>query len=302
MNEYPITRNKLAYFGAAIFLLSIAPGCGDSVGAPDEVDHEEELIGAVPITAGQVTFVNSCAMPLTLWSSIEGLTLGSLAAKGAPKQKDQISVPITAFNPGGQNVVIPYPNLTVAQCSASYCDEWTALGGLPGTIQRKGFMWQDANLGFAAYCNPSLSGREICAKQNNCCGPKMTQDGTFGTHWEFTPNATNSHDYANLSTNFGSSPTTPPTLCSSPGSNKDDCVEITANIFFNIPIKWSTNSSCSFGTKAQQVTTLACLSVDCTDAYQHPTDDKQCSCSSGGGRGYLVEFCPSGSSMPGLPS
>jgi hypothetical protein len=220
-----------------------------------------------------------------------------LAANGG-----QVSVPVSSFNQGGQNVVMPYPNTTAAQCPAAYCDGWTALGGPPGTTQRQGFMWEGANATYAAYCNPNLSGRNICALQMNCCGPGMVQDGTFGTTWEFTPNGAGSNDYPDLSTNYGSGPMSPPHLCPYP-QDPNDCVSVAANIFFNVPIKWSTNTNmpCSFTSAGRRVTSLQCLTAGCPDAYQHPTDDKQCACSSSSNRGYLVEFCPPGSSMPAPP-
>ena len=233
------------------------------------------------IAAGTVTFKNSCTYGLTLYSTGPGL--GPLAANGST------SVGISAFNQGGQNLVIPYPNLTAAQCPD--CDDWTALGGVPGTVQRKGFMWIGSNAKYAASSNPNLSGRDICAQQNNCCGPGMVQDGTFGTHWEFTPKGTSTDDFVNLSTNFGTGPDTPPHLCG-PGVNPDNCVSKAANIFFNVPTAWSSNETCSFTSKGTPVTGGSCLNADCPDAYQYPEDDKQVSCPVDATRGYLVEFCP----------
>jgi len=203
-----------------------------------------------------------------------------------------------AFALGVDYLVNILPNTSATQCPDAYCDGWTALGGAPGTVQRKGFMWDPPNDTYAAYCNPSLSGRGICALQHNCSGPGMIQDGTFGTHWEFTPGA-GANDYINLSTNYGSGPNTPPNLC--PAGGPDDCVTAAAVIFFNVPVKWTTNQSCSFTTAAQSVTGLQCLTANCTDAYTHPTDDKQCACPSSATRGYRVEFCPSGSPLPATP-
>ena len=239
-------------------------------------------------TAGKVTFVNSCKYSLTLNSS--GPPIGTLAPGGKK------SVAISAFRQGGANLIIPYPNLSNNQCPN--CDGWTALGGPPGTTQREGWMWMDKNARYAAYCNPSLSGRGICAQQHNCCGKQMVQDGTFGTHWEFTPKGTPSNDFANLSTNFGSGPHSPPKLCGQPGVNPDDCVVKAANIFYNVPIEWTTNLACSFTTKGKKVKGSKCFSVDCPDAYQHPTDDKQVACSVHPSRWYMVTYCPAGSSMP----
>jgi len=277
---------------AAALLCALAAACGGGDDDDSGLGGPAPAPGAPQITAGQVTFVNSCAVGLTVRSS--GPAIGTLAANGGT-----VSVAVASFNQGAQNVIMPYPDTSPAQCPAAYCDGWTALGGTPGTVQREGFMWEGANATYAAYCNPNLSGRNICAAQQNCCGPGMVQDGTFGTTFEFTPNGGSNLDYPDLSTNYGSGPTSPPNLC--PTGGPDDCVSAAANIFFNVPIKWTTNMTCSFTSAATQVTGLECLTASCPDAYQHPTDDKQCSCASSPDRGYLVEFCPAGSSMPAPP-
>ncbi|MGC2109809.1 MAG: hypothetical protein WA655_09845 [Candidatus Korobacteraceae bacterium] len=237
--------------------------------------------------AGQVKFVNSCKYSLTFNST--GPQIGTLAPGGSK------SIPISSFNQGGQNRFIPYPNLQDNQCPN--CDGWTDLGGAPGTTQREGWMWEGNDAKYAAYCNPSLSGRGICAQQHNCCGKGMVQDGTFGTHFEFTPNA-GGVDFVNLSTNYGSGPHSPPKLCGSAGANPDDCVDKAAVIFYNVPIEWTTNQNCNFTTKGTQVKGGKCFAASCPDAYQHPTDDKQVGCPVSTNRGYVVTFCPAGSSMP----
>ena len=235
--------------------------------------------------AGQVKFVNSCKYSLTFKST--GPQIGTLAPGG------QKSIAISSFNQGGQNLIIPYPNLADNQCPN--CDGWTDLGGPPGTTQREGWMWEGNDAKYAAYCNPSLSGRGICALQHNCCGTGMVQDGTFGTHFEFTPKA-GSNDYVNLSTNYGSGPHSPPNLC--PKGGPDDCVDKAAVIFYNVPIAWTTNLNCSFTKKGTQVKGGKCIAANCPDAYQHPTDDKQVACPVNASRGYVVTYCPAGSSMP----
>ena len=239
------------------------------------------------ITAGQVTFLNSCAYNLTL------LANGRPLARLNPGA--QQSFAISSFTPGDANVVMPYPNLDSARCPD--CDRWTDLGGPPGTTQREAWMWMGQDATYAAYCNPNLSGRAICALQKNCCGSGMVQDGTFGTHWEFTPNGGGSNDFVNLSTNSGSGPRTPPKLCG-PGVDPNDCVSKAANIFYNVPIAWTTNLDCNFTSQGKKVKGLQCVSVDCPDAYTHPTDDKQAACPVSPTRGYMVQFCPAGSSMP----
>lgn len=236
--------------------------------------------------AGQVKFVNSCKYSLTFNST--GPQLGTLPAGG------QKSMAISSFNQGGQNRIIAYPNLTDNECPN--CDGWTDLGGPPGTKQREGWMWEGNDAKYAAYCNPSLSGRGICVQQHNCCGADMVQDGTFGTHFEFTPKGTPTNDFVNLSTNYGSGPHSPPNLC--PTGGPDDCVDKAAVIFYNVPIEWTTNLNCSFTTKGAQVKGGKCTEASCKDAYQHPTDDKQVACPVNASRGYVVTYCPAGSSMP----
>ena len=238
--------------------------------------------------AGQVKFVNSCPYSLTFNSS--GPSIGTLAPRG------EKSIAISAFHQGGQNRIIAYPDLADNQCPN--CDEWTDLGGNPGTTQREGWMWEGKNAKYAAYCNPSLSGRGICAAQQNCCGTHMVQDGTFGTHFEFTPKGTPANDFVNLSTNYGSGPRSPPKLCEGPNVNPNDCVTKAAVIFYNVPIEWTTNLNCSFTTKGTQVKGGKCFAANCPDAYQHPTDDKQVACAVNAGRGYVVTYCPAGSSLP----
>jgi hypothetical protein len=284
---------------AVVFLAVVGCiGCsgGGSGAAGDDGDIGAPAPAPAPsptIAAGMVTFVNDCSVSLTLLSN--GSSLGTLSEGGG-----QLAMAISSFAQGGPNVVMPYPNTTSAQCPNSYCDGWTALGGAPGTKQREGYMWTGDNATYAAYCNPNLSGRGICAQQDNCCGPQMVQDGTFGTTWEFTPNGANSLDYPDLSTNYGSGPMSPPPLCPYP-QNPNDCVSAAANIFFSVPIQWTTNMTCSFTSAQTQVMGLQCFTADCSDAYQTPTDDKQCECPSSPDRGYLVVYCPPGSSMPAPP-
>jgi len=245
-----------------------------------------EVAGQI-ITAGQVTFLNSCAYNLTVLANGRPLTRLEPSA--------QQSFAISSFTQGGANVVISYPNLDSARCPD--CDLWTDLGGAPGTTQRAAWMWMGTDAKYAAYCNPNLSGRGICALQKNCCGAGMVQDGTFGTHWEITPNGGGSNDFVNLSTNSGSGPHAPPPLCG-PGVDPNDCVSKAANIFYNVPIAWTTNLDCNFTTQGKKVKGLQCVSVGCPDGYTHPTDDKQAACPVNATRGYAVQFCPAGSSLP----
>ena len=212
-----ISRNPLAHairamtLAVAAFVVSSFPSIG----------YGQE---AATITAGNVTFVNGCTHPISFVSagSPVGRMIGTLPVSGRKM------IPLSAFNQGGANAILVYPNLPTAQCPN--CDQWTALGGVPGTKQREGWMWDAPNATFARYCNPNLSGRAICAAQQNCCGASMVQDGTFGTLFELTPRA-GANDYVDLSTNYGFvTPHDPPKLCG-PGVNPNDCVSKAANIF-----------------------------------------------------------------------
>lgn len=256
------------------FALSTWTSTADSQGAPG-------------VTPGVVTFVNKCPQDLVFVTpgSQVGVLLGTLPRGGGSK-----SIALGAFNQGGANVAMAYQfNMPGASCPP--CDQWTALGGPPGTKQREGWMWEGSNAPFARYCNPNLSGRGICALQGTCCGPNMSRDGTFGTHIELTPRGVGSNDYINLSTNYGSGPHSPPKLCG-PGVNPNDCVTKAANIFFNIPVDWATNLDCSFTSKGIKVKGGKCLTPNCPDAYTHPTDDKQVACPVNASRGYVVTYCP----------
>jgi hypothetical protein len=66
----------------------------------------------------------------------------------------------------------------------------------------------------------------------------------------------------------------------------------------NVPTAWTTNLNCSFTKKGTQVKGGKCIAANCPDAYQHPTDHKQVACPVNASRGYVVTYCPSGSSMP----
>ena len=94
----------------AMLAAVLAAGCGGDGGS--DGDGLGEPAPAPGITAGQVTFLNSCAVSLTLQSS--GPALGTLAASGGT-----VSVAVSAFNQGAQNVIMPYPNTSASQCPAA---------------------------------------------------------------------------------------------------------------------------------------------------------------------------------------
>ena len=145
---------------------------------------------------------------------------------------------------------------------------------------------------YARFCQQTNAAVGQCTNSgtnNPCCGPNENMDGTFGTLFELTPfgGATKNQDFTDISTNFGTGPTTPPCVGSGP-----NCVAQNANIFFSIPILMQSTNTCTFTTKGTQRNSLTCLTADCSDAYQTPTDDKQMTCPSANA-GYQVTFCPS---------
>ena len=204
---------------------------------------------------------------------------------------------------GGSNVFFAYPMMDNEQHKCPDCCAWgEALGPYYQHTQREGWMWMGENAKYAAYCNPSIA-RGVPCNAQAACGPEMTMDGTFGTHFEITP--TSGNDSANLSTNYGSGPYTPPHLC--PYGDGNDCVSTDANIFFNIPIKWWTESlsgspDCTFRAGEHQTmqNEFACSDVACKDAYMHPTDDKQVTCPASPERTYYVEYCADGNDLPSV--
>ncbi|QXP91160.1 hypothetical protein [Methylococcus capsulatus] len=250
---------------------------------------------------GQLILYNNCTQPMKIMSptssTINGTTL---------QPYDSISYPTAAGGGLGQNTPNTFmfaPITTDAQCAQVQCGKWT---DIQAAGQRMGYMWMDNtrgndNLVYAAYCQPTNAAAGQCTTTSAtpCCGSQMNYDKTFGTTFEITPNGgtNNNQDFVDLSTNFGSGPTSPPTLCSAPGANPDDCVTATANIFFNVPIgvTMSTGAGCTF---PQVPPGLTCTDVSCPDAYQYPVDNKQVACPAG--TGYLVTLCPGTSKLPAL--
>ena len=268
--------------------------------------HLRSLISDTAPTpqAGEVTLYNRCDVPLKFMSPSNPATLNGIVipAKG---HKD---LSITGdLNVGNNNTIHVAPQTTASQCEAAQCPGWADIQYQPfpdNQAQRAGFMWEAPNEVQAAYCQATNAGAKQCSGEGGatpCCGPKMNFDSTFGTLWEITP-FSGDQDFVNLSTNFGSGPHAPPTLCSAQGADPDDCVAMNANVFFNVPVKIEMHGgACSCGSLSSQ-SSIQCLKASCSDAYQHPTDPKQCVCSSGGERAYLVTYCPQGSPLPELSS
>lgn len=289
------------------------PGAASSLGQAvrQAVDRVRGMVAGVPPgpVDGQLTIYNNCNTPMKIMSptsgAINGTTLQSYASTQYP----------TAAGGGlGQNTPNTFlfaPITSDAQCAEAQCGSWTDILAAAG--QRMGYMWMDNappgndNLVYAAYCQPTNAAAGQCTTTSStpCCGSQMNYDKTFGTTFEITPNGgtTNNQDFIDLSTNFGSGATSPPTLCTAPGANPNNCVSAAANIFFNVPIEVVTTLSdnqppASQCTYPQGGTSLSCTDVSCPDAYQYPEDDKQVVCP--GGTGYVVTLCPGTSQLPSL--
>lgn len=279
------------------------PGYAESVEAA--YAQADQLVGIASdsvtasalVVAGQtasapadgVRFFNNCKTPVKLMSDasvVDGVVI--------PPQ-DTHDFGLQDFGSGGR-MISAAPVTTQAQCLAVGCTDWS---DIQATGQRMGYMWQAPNLSFAAYCQPTNAAVQQCTGDANtpCCGPTMNFDRTFGTTFEIAPNAFGGQDFVDLSTNYGSGPNSPPPLCN--GSNPDDCVTANANIFFNLPIQIALGQECSCGTLGTR-RSITCTEVACTDAYQYPTDPKQCACSATPGRGYVVTYCPDGSPLPSI--
>jgi len=278
------------------------------------VDMVRGMVAGAPPTPidGELTIYNNCSTPMKIMSptssTIDGTTLQSYASTQYA----------TAAGGGlGQNTANTFlfaPITSDAQCTQAQCGNWTDI--LTAAGQRMGYMWMDNssdvppgndNLTYAAYCQPTNAAAGQCTTTSStpCCGSQMNYDKTFGTTFEITPNGgtTGSQDFIDLSTNYGSGPTSPPTLCGTPGANANDCVTAGANIFFNVPIEVVTtlgdnqppSAQCTY---PQGGTSLSCTAVSCTDAFQYPEDDKQVACPAG--TGYVVTLCPGTNQLPPL--
>jgi len=316
------TAHEKAFDAALKFSAVGCPFAGaDEPGAPSPleqvgrqtVDMVRGMVAGAPPEPvdGQLTIYNNCSTPVKIMSptnsTINGTTLQSYASTQYA----------TAAGGGlGQNTANTFlfaPITTDAQCTQAQCSNWTDI--LTAAGQRMGYMWMDNssndppgndNLVYAAYCQPTNAAAGQCTTTSStpCCGSQMNYDKTFGTTFEITPNGgtTGNQDFIDLSTNYGSGPTSPPTLCGTPGANSNNCVTAAANIFFNVPIEVVTtlgdNPPPNQCTYPQGGTSLSCTAVSCTDAYQYPEDDKQVACPAGSG--YVVTLCPGASQLPPL--
>ncbi|UZR27519.1 glycoside hydrolase 64/thaumatin family protein [Methylococcus mesophilus] len=242
--------------------------------------------------SGKLILYNNCDKPLKIMSPTSGGINGSVLDPYGSKFYSTGAGGDLAQN--APNTFMAAPVTTDAQCAQIKCENWADIQ-VPG--QRMGYMW-DNNPVYAAYCQPTNAAAKQCnsASSTPCCGSQMNYDKTFGTTFEITPNTPTKQDYFDLSTNYGSGPYSPPDLCKQ-GIDPDTCVNETANIFYNVPVRVEVSDSgaCAF---PQGGTDLICTEASCPDAYKTPTDRKQPACSAG--TGYVVTFCPDAHPLPSL--
>ena len=275
----------------------------------DTVSEVAALITGSPPSPrpATLTIFNGCVTPIKIMSptnsTIDGRVLN-------PSE----SINLSTANGGGlhqnaHNTFMLAPVTTTSQCTKIACQNWS---DIQASGQRMGYMWgndppHQNNLLYAAYCQPTNAAAKQCTDTTltPCCGSHMVYDKTYGTTFEITPNGGTSfnQDFVDLSTNYGSDPSTPPPLCPNPKEPKN-CVASHANIFFNVPIQvqmkppGTPTPTCLFPPGATN--TLSCTSVSCTDAFQNPTDGKLARCP--GATGYVVTLCPAGSPLPLIPA
>lgn len=212
---------------------------GDEV--TDTVSEVRSLITGMPPSpqTATLTLYNGCATPIKIMSPTNSTIDGMVLGVGEPISWSTASG--GGLNQNAHNTFMLAPVTTANQCTQIACQNWSDIQA-PG--QRMGYMWgnnppHQNNLLYAAYCQPTNAAAKQCncTSTTPCCGTQMNYDKTFGTTFEITPNGgTNSNqDFVDLSTNFGSGPTSPPNLC--PSSGGTNCVNANANIFFNVPIQ-----------------------------------------------------------------
>ncbi len=244
----------------------------------------------VDVTDGQITLVNMCSYQVDVFNA-EKLTT-TLAVNGG-----QFMIPFSQET-HEKIGMLAEPHVDSAQCPD--CDKWTPVGN---GKQRQGYMWESPWDTYATYCNPANSGRGICTQQPNpCCGTTLSRNGTWGTTFEINPYQVAGDkffDFPDLSTNYGTDSTHPPSLC--PIDSPDNCVTKEAPIFYSVPMAWTTNlpeQPCSFRLAGTKITGAECTKPSCPDAYRTPQDDAQVACPSSPQRGYVVTYCPSASNTP----
>jgi hypothetical protein len=256
-------------------------GCGSNDGEiPDAGEIQVEVGDPAEIQPGFLIVHNSCSKPLTIMVP-PGKTIQQFVL-----QPGASSTPFSLTDVGTNMGFKPAPNISAEECTSVSCSGWKSV--LDADQCREASQWEGDNTKYASYCNPALVVAGTCDSQDNCCGPGMVQDYGFGTFFEISIQAPN--DNPDISTNSN---------CQC-GSGEDLCTE-GSPIFYNVPMKWTTNNDCSMGSAGKSVKGAECTSVTCPDAYTHPTDDKQVSCPNDNtNRGYVLEYCPDNNNLPAI--
>lgn len=235
------------------------------------------LLGSVEAAPRSIKFKNSCNAPVSLTyklpdQSLQNYSIGTGLSK---------NIPVSSLGAGGANaffaVLAPKSTPQKASFCSSYdCGTW----GNYINQQPSGYDWLGKWEDYATACQVSLARAGACSEnaQSGCCGPNVDNNGTFGSLFEITPNGYAGLDYVDISTNFD--------------------LDNGSNVFFSIPyqVVVSAPSACIRNGDPVPKNTLTCLSADCSDGYQTPTDPKQVACS--GSSNYLVQFCPPSGKHP----
>lgn len=235
------------------------------------------ILGSAHAAPRSVRFKNTCNAPVSLTYKLPNQTLQNYSI-GLGQSK---SILIGSLGTGKANaffaVLAPKPLPKKGSFCATYdCGTW----GDYINKQPNGHDWLGKWEVYATACQVSLARAGACSgnAQAGCCGPNVYNNGTFGSLFEITPSGYAGLDYIDISTNFD--------------------LNNGSNVFFSIPyqVVVSAPNACIRNGASVPKNTLTCLTADCADGYQTPTDPKQVACS--GLSNYLVQFCPPSGKHP----
>ena len=282
-------------------LFTFSPfGCGgndNDCGSPhnDNDDGNPQVLSAT-ILEGQVTFYNHCDHELLIKPD-HGIDSFILPANTGSNNFPLVTV-------GANNRFYAAVLTTDEECNnLNYCKDWatTLYPPPPPPLCYDTAKWTGGNLAAATYCDAARASHGWCNDaSSNCCGNHIEEDMVFGSLFEINITFTSKgQDFPDISTNSN---------CTCSSSPTDDQCLTGSPIFFNAPLKWSTNQDCyaDFAT-TPTISESKCYKVDCPEAYTHPEDAKQVACPKTGllvrnpNRGYLVEYCPDGHILPSIP-
>ena len=240
------------------------------------------------IQPGKLTFCNCCDHDITVFQK-QGIPLIQLSKHGGSDSFDLNQL-------GSGRAYYANVETTDAECSALACDSWGDTLKNPPPASYNIGQWTGQYLSRSTFCSPPLSKLQVCQTQNNCCGSNLAHSG-WGSLFAIS---VGKQDFLNFSTNAKCDWV----LGNNIGQNQ--CGYDFNSIQFNVPMRLKViNQTCVLGTKRKLITSLECLDVNCSDAFQYPQDDKQVACPSVGNvnpqRGYLLEYCPANTSLPNIP-